>query len=373
MKSLWSHLLVAFFAAFFTFVLFRFSYPPIQAETYSTDSAEEIRQLMENQPSLLTKSPTNSFEQQDFSLIVNRSMPAIVHIKGVSATNYTIGSGSGVLVSSDGFIVTNHHVIEDATTLKITLHNKRMFDAEVIGLDPQTDLALIKINAQNLLALPLGNSDLLDVGEWVLAIGHPFNMNSTVTAGIVSAKARAIDILGDEYSIESFIQTDAVVNPGNSGGPLISASGELVGINTAILTESGVSEGYSFAIPSNLVRKIITDLRAFGKVKRAILGVDILDVTDEMAYDLGLSQVEGVYIQKLITGGTADRAGIKSGDVILKINDVSTATVPALQEQIALYRPGDHVSVEFIRDGKKYRQEKVLLQSLPTNKENRKK
>lgn len=368
MKSLWSHLLVALFAAFFTFLLFRFSYPPTDLEFGSG-----IRSLPEHKASLLTKTPTDAFGQQDFSLIVNRSMPAIVNIRGVSATNYTIGSGSGVLVSSDGFIVTNYHVIEDATTLKITLHNKRIFDAEVIGLDPQTDLALIKIDAKNLLALPLGNSDLLDVGEWVLAIGHPFNMNSTVTAGIVSAKARAIDILGDEYSIESFIQTDAVVNPGNSGGPLISAAGELVGINTAILTESGVSEGYSFAIPSNLVRKIITDLRAFGKVKRAILGVDIIDVTDEIAYDLGLSQVEGVYVQNLTIGGSADQAGIESGDVILKINDVSTTTVPALQEQIALYRPGDHISIEFVRAGKKYRQEKVPLQSLPPNQENRKK
>lgn len=367
MKSLWSHLLVALFAASFTFLLFRFSYPPITVEASSS-----IQSLPDNKARILTKTPINAFGQQDFSLIVNRSMPAIVNIRGVSATNYTISSGSGVLVSSDGFIVTNHHVIEDATTLKITLHNKRIFDAEVIGLDPQTDLALIKIDAQNLLALPLGNSDLLDVGEWVLAIGHPFNMNSTVTAGIVSAKARAIDILGDEYSIESFIQTDAVVNPGNSGGPLISATGELVGINTAILTESGVSEGYSFAIPSNLVRKIITDLRAFGKVKRAILGVEIIDVTDEIAYDLGLSQVEGVYVQNLTAGGTADQAGIESGDVIFKINDVSTTTVPALQEQIALYRPGDLISIAFIRAGKKYRQEKVLLQSLPPNKENRK-
>lgn len=363
MKSIWSHLLVAFAASFFSFLLFHTYYPVTitQVEEVPISISSQVK---EGGVLMADRGQVSPFYTKDFSLIVNRVVPAVVNITGLSATNYKISSGSGVLVSPDGYIVTNHHVIEDATTLRITLHNKRKYDAEVIGMDTQTDLALIKINSQNLRTLPLGNSDELDVGEWVLAIGHPFNLNSTVTAGIVSAKARNINILGDEYSIESFIQTDAVVNPGNSGGALINAEGELVGINTAILTESGVSEGYSFAIPANLVRKVITDLRAYGQVQRAILGVNIFDVTDEIAFDLGLSQVEGVFIQSVTPRGTAFYAGLKKGDVILKVNDVPTPTVPELQEQVALYRPGDSVSLEYMRDGKIIRQENVVLSPL---------
>ncbi len=359
MKSLWSHLLVAFVASLISFFLFH-TYYPVQV----TQVAEIPIPVQEESLLITDRGQASSPYTKDFSLIVNRVVPAVVNITGLSATNYKISSGSGVLVSPDGYIVTNHHVIEDATTLRITLHNKRKFDAEVIGMDTQTDLALIKINSQNLRTLPLGNSDELDVGEWVLAIGHPFNLNSTVTAGIVSAKARNINILGDEYSIESFIQTDAVVNPGNSGGALINSDGELVGINTAILTESGVSEGYSFAIPSNLVRKVITDLRAYGQVQRAILGVNIFDVTDEIAFELGLSQVEGVFIQSVTPGGTAFYAGLGKGDVILKVNDVPTPTVPELQEQVALYRPGDAISLVYIREGKIVRQENIILSPL---------
>lgn len=363
MKSLWSHLLVAFFASLISFLLFSTYYPVkiTQIEEVPIPVSSQVKE-----PTILTadRGQASPFYTKDFSLIVNRVMPSVVNITGLSATNYKISSGSGVMVSPDGYIVTNHHVIEDATTLRITLHNKRKYDAEVVGMDTQTDLALIKINSQNLRTLPLGNSDELDVGEWVLAIGHPFNLNSTVTAGIVSAKARNINILGDEYSIESFIQTDAVVNPGNSGGALINAEGELVGINTAILTESGVSEGYSFAIPSNLVRKVITDLRAYGQVQRAILGVNIFDVTDEIAFELGLSQVEGVFIQSVTPGGTAFYAGLQKGDVILKVNDVPTPTVPELQEQVALYRPGDNISLVYMRDGQVQRKEKVVLSPL---------
>lgn len=371
MKSLWSHLIVALLASFCSFLLFR-AYYPISTPTTGGDVALIEDNMERGQLLIKQKSHSSLDYTKDFSLIVNRVVPAVVNITGLSATNYKISSGSGVIVSPDGYIVTNHHVIEDATTLRITLHNKRKFDAEVIGLDTQTDLALLKINSQNLSTLPLGNSNQLDVGEWVLAIGHPFNLTSTVTAGIVSAKARNINILGDEYSIESFIQTDAVVNPGNSGGALISAEGELVGINTAILTESGVSEGYSFAIPSNLVRKVITDLRAYGQVQRAVLGVNILDVTDEMAYDLGLSHVEGVFIQSITPGGSAFRAGLLQGDVILKVNDVPTSTVPELQEQVALYRPGDAISLVYMRNGKIGRKENLVLSPLESVRPSRK-
>lgn len=355
MKSLLSHIVVAFLAALFSFFLFRSYYTMPGMDVLPTHVIPTQR--------ILTKTAQRSFNNPDFSLIANRCIPAVVNITSLSATNYPIGSGSGVIVSSDGYIVTNQHVIEDASTLRITLPNKRKLDAEVIGIDSQTDLALIKVSAHNLFTLNLGNSDQLGIGEWVLAIGHPFNFNATVTAGIVSAKARNINILGDDYSIESFIQTDAVVNPGNSGGALINTAGELIGINTAILTESGVSEGYSFAIPSNLIRKVITDLREFGQVRRAVLGVSILDVNDEIADDLGLLQVEGVYIQSISKGGTAYYAGMTKGDVILSVNNVPTSTIPQLQEQIALYRPGDLINIEFMRAGKRFSKENIMLRS----------
>lgn len=371
MKSLWSHLLVALVASFTSFLLFR-AYYPIPSTAVVSDSAV-VSPIIDRGQQLIKDDRLRSFNHtKDFSLIVNRVVPAVVNITGLSATNYRVSSGSGVIVSPEGYIVTNHHVIEDATTLRITLYNKRKYDAEVIGMDTQTDLALIKINSPNLSTLPMGNSNQLDVGEWVLAIGHPFNLTSTVTAGIVSAKARNINILGDEYSIESFIQTDAVVNPGNSGGALINAEGQLVGINTAILTKSGVSEGYSFAIPSNLVRKVITDLRAYGQVQRAILGVNIFDVTDEIAFELGLSQVEGVFIQSVTPGGTAFHAGLTKGDVILKVNDIPTATVPELQEQVALYRPGDSISLVYMRNGKIKRIENMVLSPLKRMRSDRK-
>ena len=300
----------------------------------------------------------------DFREVSRKATESVVNITVYSATGYRVASGSGVIISSDGFIVTNNHVVEDGSRIEVALSDKRQLAAEVLGADPSTDLALIRIKARGLQSVEFGNSDHVDIGEWVLAVGNPFNLTSTVTAGIVSAKARNIRILESNYSIESFIQTDAVVNPGNSGGALVNTDGNLIGINTAIISESGGYEGYSFAIPSNLVRKVVADLREFGQVRRAILGVIIEDVTGELADQLRLPSVDGVYINKVSRNSSADEAGLEVGDVIVGINGIDTPSVPALQEQVALFRPGDRISVDFIRSGKKYRKENIELKSL---------
>jgi S1-C subfamily serine protease len=244
------------------------------------------------------------------------------------------------------------------------MYDKRKLEAELIGSDPTTDLALLKVDTRGLKPVLYGDSDKVEVGQWVLAVGNPFNLSSTVTAGIVSAKARNINILRGSYSIESFIQTDAVVNPGNSGGALVNEKGELIGINTAIISESGGYEGYSFAIPANLVRKVVRDIREFGEVQRAILGVGIAEVTGEIAQQQALPGVAGVYINSVSQGSSAAEAGIREGDVIITINNVKTNSVPELQEQIALFRPGDKISLEFYRQGQKFRRDNVVLQSL---------
>ncbi|HMQ48270.1 MAG TPA: trypsin-like peptidase domain-containing protein [Saprospiraceae bacterium] len=300
----------------------------------------------------------------DFVSTSKQVVDAVVNINTLSASGYRVSSGSGVIISSDGYIITNHHVVEDGSTIEVTLYNKRRLEAEVIGSDPTTDLALIKINARNLKPITYGNSDNVEVGQWVLAVGNPFNLASTVTAGIVSAKARNINILRGAYSIESFIQTDAVVNPGNSGGALVNIDGELIGINTAIISESGGFEGYSFAIPSNLVRKVVRDIREFGQVKRAILGVGISDVTDELAIQLNLPSIAGVYITNVNRGSSAAEAGLRNGDVIISINEMPTGSVPELQEQVALFRPGDRISLEFYREGRKFRRDNVELKGI---------
>lgn len=260
-------------------------------------------------------------------------------------------TGSGVIISSDGYIVTNYHVIEGANKLEVTLYNRRTYEADIIGKDPSTDLALIKIKKEKLSFLEFGDSDSTSIGEWVLAVGNPFNLTSTVTAGIISAKGRNINILEGNYKIESFIQTDAVVNPGNSGGALVNTNGALVGINTAIITQSGRYEGYSFAVPSNLVRKVITDLQEFGVVQRGFLGVTIEDVDEEIAADAGLKNLEGVHITQISPNSAADDANLKAGDIIIEINNVKVPTMPALQEQVARYRPGNQLTLKYFREG----------------------
>ncbi len=311
--------------------------------------------------SFTSSSPTN------FITAAESVTPAVVNIKASQGGdfdffggNYGGSSGSGVIISADGYIITNNHVIEDGNKLEVTLNDNRKFSAKLIGKDPSTDIALIKIKARNLPHLILGNSDSIRVGEWVLAVGNPFNLESTVTAGIVSAKGRSIDILDDAYRIESFIQTDAAVNPGNSGGALVNTNGELIGINTAIITRSGRYEGYSFAVPSNLARKVIRDLKDFGVVQRAILGVSIDAVTDELAKQLDLESVAGIYVSRVNANSGAEEAGLRKGDVIISINKTETKSIPELQELIARFRPGNTVDVAYFRNGKKYDTEVTL-------------
>ena len=268
------------------------------------------------------------------------------------------GSGSGVIIDSDGHIVTNYHVIEGADEIVISLNNNRTYKADIIGTDPSTDLAVLKINAPEALpSLPFGSSSDVKVGEWVLAVGNPFDLTSTVTAGIVSAKARDIDILrGDprtrEYPVESFIQTDAAVNPGNSGGALVNARGELIGINTAIASRTGSYSGYSFAVPSTIVEKVVGDLLTFGEVRRAYLGIQIEPVDEALAESLGLDEVSGCAVVGVVPGSGADEADMQAGDVVLAIDGAPISNFPELQECIAKYHPGDLVQVALSRNGR---------------------
>lgn len=266
-------------------------------------------------------------------------------------------SGSGVVISADGYIVTNNHVVDRADDIEVLLNDNRTYPAKIVGTDPTTDLALLKIDEEGLPHLAFGDSDELKIGEWVLAVGNPFEFRSTVTAGIVSQKARNINILrdgqnGQGLQVEAFIQTDAAVNPGNSGGALVDLRGRLVGINTAIATHTGSFEGYSFAVPALLVKKVMDDLLEYGVVQRALLGVSITDVNSQLADDQGLDILTGVYIMGVNEGSAAADAGIEKGDVITEVNGVGVKTVAELQEQIARKRPGDKVEVLFVRGGK---------------------
>jgi Do/DeqQ family serine protease len=262
------------------------------------------------------------------------------------------GAGSGVLLSEDGYIVTNNHVVAQAEEIQVTLNDKRSFTAKLVGTDPSTDIAVIKIEATSLPYVSFGNSDALRLGEWVLAVGNPLNLTSTVTAGIVSAKARNINILSDSYKIESFIQTDAAVNPGNSGGALVNTRGELMGINTAIASPTGSFAGYSFAVPSSIAKKVVTDIIEFGVVQRAMLGVGLQELTSEVAAEHHITEMKGVLIGNVQNSGAAEQAGVREGDVILKVNDVEVNTVAQLQEQISKFRPNDQVSLTVNRSNK---------------------
>lgn len=264
----------------------------------------------------------------------------------------SMGSGSGVIISEDGYIVTNNHVIQNAERVDVVLNDKREYNAKIIGRDPNTDLALLKIDAKGLPFIYYGNSDEVKVGEWALAVGNPFSLTSTVTAGIISAKGRNINILNEKFAIESFLQTDAAVNPGNSGGALVNASGELIGINSAIASSTGSYTGYSFAVPVNIVRKVVADLLEFGEVQRAFIGVVLQDLNADLARKKGISDIKGVYVSGLNPGGAAEASGIREGDVILKVKDVSVNNIPELQEQIGRYRPGDVVKLTVSREGK---------------------
>ena len=266
------------------------------------------------------------------------------------------GSGSGVILSEAGLIVTNHHVIDGADAIEVGLNDNRSFEAELVGSDPATDIAVLRIEANGLTALPWGNSDDVRIGDWVLAVGNPFDLTSTVTAGIVSAKARDIQLLRPDYArdvfpVESFIQTDAAVNPGNSGGALVDTRGQLVGINTAIASRTGSYAGYSFAVPANLAAKVARDLIEFGRVQRAFLGVTIRPVDEALAEETGLPGVEGVMVTGLTEDGGAAEAGLREGDVILSVDGGETPTLPLLLERVNRHRPGERTDIEVWRDG----------------------
>ncbi len=275
------------------------------------------------------------------------------------------GAGSGVFISSKGYIVTNNHVIENASEIQVVLNDNSKYDATIVGTDPSTDIAVIKIEGENFPSIPLGNSDDLEIGEWVLAVGNPFNLTSTVTAGIVSAKARNINLLNGNadkniFPIESFIQTDAAVNPGNSGGALVNSSGELVGINTAIASQTGSYSGYSFAVPVNLVQKVMRDLIDYGIVQRGYLGVQIADITQEIQTERSLPNLKGVYVAGVVEDGSAEKAGLKEGDVILRVGTKEINSSAALQEEIGKMRPGDKVAIT-IRSSKGAEQTKEVV------------
>ncbi len=336
---------------------------------YLNEEAASYASIDGRQQMVLASKPIDTSyhvpEGLDFLSASKRATAAVVHIRtGYGPGNFSVNpllgyerqshsSGSGVIISDDGYIVTNNHVIEDATNIEVVMNNNTRFFAKLVGADPSTDLALLKVKSKNLPFLRYGDSDIVRPGEWVLAIGNPFDLTSTVTAGIVSAKARNIGILREEnqFNVEAFIQTDAAVNPGNSGGALINLQGDLIGVNTAIATSSGQYQGYSFAIPVSLVRKVMDDLLEFGEVKRGLLGIEIGDVNAQVAEALKLSVSQGVLIGLVRPGSAAESAGIVRGDVIVGIDEHPVTSVSELQEWVARHRPGKEIMVEFIRSG----------------------
>jgi Do/DeqQ family serine protease len=302
-----------------------------------------------------------SSQPNDFIEAAERCQKSVVFIKSdmpadINSIYGESSTGSGVILSEDGYIVTNEHVVNGGKDVEVLLFDNRTFKGKVVGLDKTTDLALVKIEAENLDFLFLGDSDSLSVGEWVMAIGNPFRLQSSVTAGIISAKARNISLM-DKNGIESFIQTDAAMNPGSSGGALINTRGDLVGICTAVISNSGRYEGFSFAIPSTLVRKVVSDLKQFGVVQRGWLGIDIENVNQDIASSLRLDAIRGVYIASVHKDGAANNAGLKQDDVILAVDKMETSNVSSFMEILARYRPGDRVELLIIRQGKK---EKLL-------------
>lgn len=327
-----------------------------------------------NTPAVFSKYEGTSSNFPAFTQAVEAGRPAVVHIRSTFGGTRSrwggffddigapegVGTGSGVIISADGYIATNNHVIENATDIQVTLPDNRNFKATLIGTDPSTDLALLKVEGEDFPYIEMGNSDEIKIGEWVIAIGNPMDLTSTVTAGIVSAKGRDISLLNANYRIESFIQTDAAVNPGNSGGALVDVTGKLVGINTAIASRTGFYAGYSFAVPSAIVRKVMDDLLQFGEVRRGILGIGIKNVDAELAEEQDLATLQGAYVTRVNKGSGADAVGIKEGDVITEINGKSVKSSAELQEQVARFRPGDKVKVSLLRGSEEKKMELTL-------------
>lgn len=368
MKKLVSTLAVACFGGFVALTSAHFLYVENDnvSQVFHTEKAAKYVLASSGNPSAVSGT--------DFTMAAEKSVNAVVHIKTTSEQvnnlNYDPfaewffgpqkrqqnfiqqGSGSGVIISDDGYIVTNNHVVAGADKIEVILNDRRTYIGEIIGTDASTDVALLKIREKGLPYLSYGNSDYVKVGEWALAVGNPFNLESTVTAGIISAKGRNNILDNNKRPIESFIQTDAAVNPGNSGGALVNTNGDLIGINTAIASSNGAYQGYSFAVPVNIVKKVVSDIVEFGAVQRAYLGVNIQDIDAAFAQQKNLKQLNGIYVKGLTMGGSAQDAGIEEGDVITKIQDVNVKSVSELQEQISKYRPGDKVNATILRNNK---------------------
>lgn len=367
-------LLVALFGALAgLFIYTRF----LDRDKLVTGSENEKQMIEENAryTSMVPQSGVN-----DFTFAAEQTVHGVVHVKtrttvsssysnplyeffygpGASQPREVRGFGSGVIVTADGYIVTNNHVIDEADEVDVTLNDKRTFAAEVIGRDPSTDIAVLKVKATGLPYIRFGNSDAIRLGEWVLAVGNPFNLTSTVTAGIVSARGRSLGLLDNQYRIESFIQTDAALNQGNSGGALVNVRGELIGITTAIISPSGAYAGNSFAVPSSIVKKVYEDLKEFGEVQRGLMGVNITDVTSEIADQENLKEIRGVYLTGVVEDGAAKAAGLEEKDVIIAINGEPVATTADLQERVSRYRPGDRLEVTYLRKGKESKKNVVL-------------
>ena len=363
------------------------------------DTAESKQNIelgqTENPPVLNTNFKTSAIAPSiDFISASERSVHSVVHVKtkvvqtyvqrdpfleffygpgsGRERKQFGEGSGSGVIVSKDGYIVTNNHVIQNASEIQVTLNNNITYDAVIVGADPSTDIAVLKVEANDLTPMPIANSDDVKTGQWVLAVGNPFNLTSTVTAGIVSAKARNINIIGNQNNsimpIESFIQTDAAVNPGNSGGALVNTNGELIGINTAIASQTGNYAGYSFAVPSRLAMKIMNDLVDYGMVQRAFLGVQIQEITQDIVNEKGLPNTTGVYIAGINEDSGAEKAKVQEGDVILKVGTREVNSPSELQEAIGRRRPGDKVTLT-LRRGEEVLTRDVVLKNIEGNTE----
>ncbi|MEI7596200.1 MAG: Do family serine endopeptidase [Bacteroidota bacterium] len=368
MKKIISIFAIALLSSFTSIAIFNRFFNNDHRQIGNTPSQSPIKLVSENGALPLG---------EDFTKAAEMTVHAVVHVKtqyqqqgfndpifnffwGEQPSQQYSATGSGVIISADGYIVTNNHVVANANDIEITLNDKRTYTAKVIGLDPSTDLALLKIDEKGLPFVQYGNSDETKVGEWVLAVGNPFNLTSTVTAGIISAKGRNINILGGGTAIESFIQTDAAVNPGNSGGALVNTNGELIGINAAIASNTGSYAGYSFAIPITIVKKVVNDLLEFGTVQRAYLGVTIRDLDSKLASEKGIKEIAGIYVESTLINGAAEKAGIEANDIIIAIEGAKVNNVPELQELVGRHRPGDKVIFTIKRNGSEKQVEVTL-------------
>lgn len=363
-------------------------YKLIEKDEVAVNEAQPSTVLTQAAPVRTVASPAVGMAGlPDLTDAAQTSLNTVVHVRTEYENQYqynpwfdmmgqmpgAVSTGSGVILSQDGYIVTNNHVIEDASKIEVTLNDNRSYIAELVGADPAYDLALLKVEDQDLPFSVFGDSESLAIGEWVLAVGNPFNLNSTVTAGIVSAKARNINILEYDpnqqiFPVESFIQTDAAVNPGNSGGALVNTRGELIGINTAIASRTGSYSGYSFAVPSSIVQKVVQDLIEFGRVERAYIGVEISNLNQDLADQLEIEDVKGVYVSGVVENSAADEGGIAKGDIILDIAGRKIHNFAELQGEVSKYRPGDEIAINIKRDNKQ-KTINVILQDRYGNKE----